>query len=167
MKRVLKTNNGRSARVSARNFYGVFDRFSAAIHENAFLRKRAGNERIEFLRQRNVFFIRRYAETRVNECVELFANGSDHARRAMASVDHADAAGKVEEAIAVHVLENCAFCARGKNRRRVRNATRHSRLTTPHQFLRLRAWNGSTQLNCGHVSTTQSAVQRVVYANYV
>jgi hypothetical protein len=71
----------------------------------------------------------------------------------MAYILHADAAGEIEKAIAVHIFQDCAFSPRRKDRRGVTDAARHSGLTAAHQFLRFRARYRSSQLDRGHVST--------------
>jgi hypothetical protein len=68
----------------------------------------------------------------VDESVELLADGGDHARRAMSGILHADTAGEIEEAIAVHVFQDGAFGARRENRRGVSYAARHSGLSAAH-----------------------------------
>jgi len=55
---------------------------------------------------------------------KLLADGGEHARRAMADVEAADAAGKIEIAVAVDVLDGSAIGARGEHRRGVRSAAR-------------------------------------------
>jgi hypothetical protein len=47
----------------------------------------------------------------------------------MADIEDADAAGEVEEAIAVNVFESCPFGARGENGRGVKNPTRNRGFT--------------------------------------
>ena len=159
MKRVFEADDRRTPRIGAGDFHGVFDGFGAAVHENRLSwRTRRGRANSVFPRAQYIFR-RGDAEAGMDECVELFANGRNHARRAMARIHDADASGEVEEAIAVHVFEHGAFGARGKNRRRVPNAARHGCLPTAHQFLRLRAGYRSTKLNRGHISTTRWAAR--------
>ena len=57
VKRVFEADDGGPARVGAGDFHGVFDGFGAAIHQNAFFRERAGNERIQFFGEGDIFFV--------------------------------------------------------------------------------------------------------------
>jgi hypothetical protein len=68
----------------------------------------------------------------MQEAVELGAQSSDDARSAMANVEAADAAGKIEKAIAIDVLEKGAFGARGENGRGVIDAARDGRGAAAH-----------------------------------
>jgi hypothetical protein len=47
----------------------------------------------------------------------------------------ADASGKIEEAVAVHVFDHRTFGASRKNLRGMRDAARNSSVATAHQFL--------------------------------
>ncbi len=157
VKRVFEADDSLALCVGARDLYRVFDRFRAAIHQNGFLGEIAGRQRIQFLRKLDVFRVGRYAEASVQKGVDLLAQRSDDARRAMADVEHADAAREIQEAIAVNVFKHGAFGSRRKDRRRVINAARHGRFATAHEFCRFRSRNRSSKLNCGHVSTSRSA----------
>jgi len=73
--------------------------------------------------------------------------------RAMADIVAADAAGKVDEAIAVDVLNHGAFGARGKNGSGVVDAARDGFTTALHQGTRFGSGNCGTQLDSSHFNT--------------
>ena len=65
MKSVFEADDRGPARISAGDFHGVFDGFRAAIHQNSFLGERAGHERIQLFRERDIFLVRSHAEAGV------------------------------------------------------------------------------------------------------
>ena len=95
----------------------------------------------------------------MHERVELFSDGFDNARRAVAHIHHTDAAGKIEKPVSVYVFNGGAFGARCENLRGVRHSARDGSLPPLHPFLRFGAGYRCAQLNCGHVSTIRSAVR--------
>jgi hypothetical protein len=68
----------------------------------------------------------------------------------MADVEAADAAGEIEIAIAVDVLDGGAIRAGGENWRGVRRAARNGGFAAGHQGAGLGAWYFGANLNCVH-----------------
>ena len=91
---------------------------------------------------------------------ELCLNRGDHARRTVADIQAADAAGKIEIAVAVYVFDGDTVGACSKNRRGIGGTARNGSLAARHQRSRLRPGNFCFNLNCRHFSTTQSASRR-------
>ena len=116
---VFETNDGRTLGVGARDLDGVFDGLGSGVHEDGFLREIARGKRVEFFRDGHVALIGSDGETEMQVFLELLADRGEHARRAMANIEAANAASEIEIAIAVDVLDDGAFGARGENRRGV------------------------------------------------
>ncbi len=58
------------------------------------------NEPVQLLREADVVRRRRHLEARVSECLELLLHGSDHAGMAVPGIDHSNAGGEVDIALA-------------------------------------------------------------------
>src|SRR5690348_1236636 len=159
VKRILEADHSRPARVGARDFHCIFNRLRAAVHEERLLREIPGNNLIHPLRQPHISLVGRDAEAHVHERIELFAQCGDHALRPVAGVLAADSAGKINQAVAVHVLDDGAFRARHENRKRLIGSARHGGGSPLHQLARARARQLRLQLNYAHLSTIQSAAR--------
>ncbi len=59
----------------------------------------------------------------------------------MSGIQASDAAGEIDQAIAIDVFDDRAFGFGDKYRRGVKSALRHGRVTALHQLLRTRSWN--------------------------
>src|SRR5258707_510978 len=81
---------------------------------------------------------------------ELRANGGEHARRAVADVEAADAAGEIEIAIAVDILDGGAFGGSGENGRGVRRAAGNGGFAAGHQGAGVGAGYFGANLNGFH-----------------
>src|SRR5216684_1289115 len=92
--------------------------------------------------------------------LELSAQCRHHARRSVADVETADSAGKIEIAIAVHVLERSTFRGSHENGRAVVWAAGNRGLPPGHQGPRARSGNFRANLYRRHFSTTQSECLR-------
>src|SRR5208283_3775942 len=103
--------------VRAGNFDRVFDGFRPGVDEESFLGATHRRQRVQFFSQRDVRLIRVDTEAGVQEFIELRAHSSFHSRRAVPNVQTADAAGKIQIAIAVDVLDAGAFGPGNENRR--------------------------------------------------
>ena len=86
---------------------------------------RARREPVEPLGQLDVGLVGGDREADVGEPVELVADRLDHARMAVAGVDHADAAAEVDQPVAVGVGEDGAFGVHHGDRGDGRHAARH------------------------------------------
>ena len=159
MEGVFKADDRRALGIATRDLDGVFDGLGAAVDEQGLLGKIAGDERIQLFRQGDVIGIWRDAETGVQKAIKLGENSGNDAGGAIADVQAADATGKIEKAIAIHVFEERALSPRDKYRRGVIDAPRNGGGATAHQLLGTRTGNGGAQFDYGHVSTIQSAVR--------
>src|SRR6266567_6172067 len=152
MEGVLKTNDGGALGKGARDLDGIFDGFGAGVQENGFLRKIAGSQGVEFFRDGDVALVGSDGEAEMQVLLDLFADGRKHARSAVADVEAADAAGEIEIAIAVDILDGGAFGARGENRRGIRRTARNRGFAARHQWAGLGARYFRAKLNCFHFS---------------
>jgi len=116
-----------------------------------FFGKLAGRQRIQLFRNGDVAFVRRYAEAEMQILFQLFANRGDDTRRAVTHVETADTPGKINKAIAVHVLDDRAFRLRSKERRRVIRPARDSGFAARHQCARLGSRYFRVNLNRFHL----------------
>ena len=150
VKSVFEADDGGTLGVSARDFHGVFDGFGAGIEQDRFLREISRRERVQFFGDGDVAFVRRDGEAEMQMLLELLFDCGGDARRLMADVEAADAAGEIDVAIAVNVGERGAFSGRGENRDRVVWRARDGGFAAFHQRDRARAWDFRLDLNCGH-----------------
>src|SRR5205807_6439552 len=72
----------------------------------------------------DVAFVGSDGKAQMQVLFELLAEGGNDAGRTVAGVEAADAAGKVDVAIAIHVFDDGSFSARGENGRGVGRAAR-------------------------------------------
>src|SRR5438552_6250834 len=119
MKRIFKTDHGGPLGESTCDLYRILDGFRARINEHGLLREIAWRERIQFLGNGDVTFIRRYAETNMEKLLELLSQRIDDARRSLTYIQATDTAGKINETISVHVFTYGAFLFRNEDRRRM------------------------------------------------
>src|SRR5260370_39699561 len=82
--------------------------------------------------------------------LELFTDCGENARRAVADVEAANAAGEIEIAIAVDVLDGGAIRAGGENWRGVRRAAWNGGFAAGHQRAGLGARDFRGNLKCVH-----------------
>src|SRR5205807_5005054 len=130
---VFEANDGGPLGVGAGDFDGVFDGLGAGVHQDGFFRAIAGSERVEFFGHGDVAFVGSDGEAEMEEFVELLADCGGYTRRTMASVEAADAAGKIEIAIAVEVFDDRAFSARSENGRGVGGAAGNGGFAAGHE----------------------------------
>ena len=83
----------------------------------------------------------------MQEAVELAAHGLDDRGGTVARVETANAAGEVNQAIAVNVFDDGAFGLVNEDGRGVEGTLGHRVIAAFHQRLRARAGNGSAELN--------------------
>jgi len=125
MKGVFEGDDRGALGVGADDLHGVFDGFSAAVHEKSLLRELAGSDLIHSLGEFDVAFVRRDLHAGVEELVELAADGFDHGLLAMAGVSAADAAGEIDVTVAVDVFKPRVFGFGNVDGRAVRQAAGH------------------------------------------
>ncbi len=103
MEAAVKGNHGGAAGGATHDFQGVFGSFGTAVGQHAADGVTHRDKSAEALHQFDVGRVRRGVECVMGELGGLLANGLDHGRVAMAEVEHADAADKVDVALAVGV----------------------------------------------------------------
>ena len=133
MEGVLETNDGGALGVGAGNLDRVLDGLRAGVHKDGFLGEVAGSQCVESFRDGDVAFVGSDGEAEMQVFLELLTDRGEHVGRAMADIEAADPAGKIEIAIAVDVLDGGAFGASGKNRRGVRRAAGNGGFAAGHQ----------------------------------
>src|SRR5205085_281822 len=107
----------------------------------------------------HISLVREDVEAGMQKAIELAANGFDDRRRAMPSVEATDAAGEVDHAIAVHILDRSALGLGHEHGGSMERAANHGSIAAPHQILRARSGDGSSQLDGSHISTSQLALR--------
>ena len=147
---VFETDDRGTLCVGARDLDGIFDGFGAGIEKNGFLRELAGGERVQFFSDGDVAFVRRDRETEMQMFFELRLNRGDDTRRAVANVEAADAAGKIDVPVAVDVFDGGAIGACRENGRGVGGPARDGSFAARHQRARTRPGNFRSNLNRSH-----------------
>ena len=104
----LEPDHRRAAGVGARELDRVLDRFRAGVEERRLGRRAERRGPDQPLRECDVDLVGDDREVGVGELGELLLRGLDDARMRVADVEAADAAGEVDEGIAVDVRERCA-----------------------------------------------------------
>lgn len=134
MKSIFETDHPRPARVAARNLDRVLDGFGTAINKQRFLGKVPRRQGIQPLCQTDITFVGGNVEAGVEETVKLCPDRLDHGARAVPNIQTAQAAGEVNEPIAIHVLEHGALRSGNKDRGHVVSALRDGCLAALHPF---------------------------------
>ena len=112
----LEADHGRPARVAARELDGVLDGLGARVEERGLDRAGERRERGEPLGVLDVDLVRDDREVGVEEARGLLLHRRDDARVGVADVEAADAAGEVDEAVAVDVGDGRAAAVRDHDR---------------------------------------------------
>ena len=142
VKGVFKTDDRGSLGVHAGDLDGVFDGFRAGIKKNGFFRELAmGTSAFSFSASGNIGFVGSDTKAEVQNLSSCARIAELNARRAMADVEAADAAGEIDVAVTVYVFNQCAFGPCGENRRGIGGSTRDGSFATRHQRVRLRTGN--------------------------
>ena len=105
-----------------------FHRLRAAVEQRRLLGEVARRERVEALAHLHVGRVAGDDRAHVDQLAGLRADGVDHRRRGMAERQRADAAGEVDEGVAVHVGHRGAAAAGDGDRREPRRAARDRRV---------------------------------------
>ena len=95
-----KGNYAAAAGVGARHFNCVFHRFGAGGEEKGFRCAAHRGFGIDFFRRAHIAFVGHHLVAGVAEFLQLLGHGGLHFGVQMAGVEHADAAGKVDVALA-------------------------------------------------------------------
>ena len=104
----LEGDHGGTSRVRARELDRVLDGFGARVEERRLRRAAERRQCEQPLGERDVDLVRDDREVRVHEAGGLLLDGLDHVRVRVADGKAADAAGEVEERVAVDVRQRRA-----------------------------------------------------------
>ena len=110
---------------SARDLDRVLDGFGAGRDQHGLGRALDRGKRVQPLGEAHVVFVRRDLEADVAERLKLLLDGGDDFRMLMAGIDHGDAGGEVDIALAVLAPDLGVLGALGVDRRRMADAARH------------------------------------------
>ena len=91
--------------VGAGDLDGVRHGLGAGGDQQALFGERAGGQRVQALAHFHVGLVRHHLKAGVGVQVQLRLYGGDHPSVQVAGVEHGDAAGKVDEAAALHIPE--------------------------------------------------------------
>ena len=105
MERALERDHRRAAGVEPRELDGVLDRLGARVEERRLRGPAERREREQALGERRVDLVGHDREVGVREALELLLGRGDDMRVGVADVEAADAAGEVDEDVAVDVGE--------------------------------------------------------------
>ena len=105
VKAALEADHGRALGVGPRELDGVLDRLGARVEECGLRLPRDRRCRNETLGERDVDLVRHDREVGMEELRRLLGDRFDHTWMRVADVEAADAAGEVEEGVAVDVRE--------------------------------------------------------------
>src|SRR5690606_37915177 len=83
------------------------------------------SDRVKPLGEAHVIFVRRDLEADVTERLQLLLDGGDHLRMLMTGIDHGDAGGKVDIALALRAPAHGVLARPEADRRRMTGAARH------------------------------------------
>ncbi len=129
MKSIFKANHRRTLGPRSRDFDRILHSLCAAVEEERFFGCAAGRQRVQFLGQLHIALIRSHHEAGVQVPIHLGVQRRRHLGCAMANVQAANATCQVEKAIAVYILNHCAFRVADKHRRDLRHSARYGACT--------------------------------------
>ncbi|MGY3452919.1 hypothetical protein ACVILH_005261 [Bradyrhizobium sp. USDA 4353] len=130
-----KSDDAAAPRCRARDLDGVLGRLGAGCQQDRLGGTCDRRQRIQPLAQANVRLVLQHLEAGVGEAVELSADRRHDMRMAMAGVEHGDAAGEVDIALALDIPDFAVEGTVGKQRRRIAHAPDDGFMPTCQQFL--------------------------------
>jgi hypothetical protein len=130
MKPAGETDDRLPARHRAGDLDGILDRLGARREQDGLRTARKRGEGVEALGELHVAFVAHHLERGMREAVELFADGRNDARVAMADVQNGDPRSEVDVSPSFGVPYLGVKRAFGEDGRRARNAPRHGSLAT-------------------------------------
>src|SRR5208337_189982 len=150
MESVFEGDDGGALGVGTRDLDRVLYSFRATVDEQSFLGKLSRRYLVHALGKPDVAFVGRDLNAGVQEFVELAADGIDYSFLSMTSVGTANAAGKIDVAVAVDVFEPCIFGFGYIDGRTVRETAGYGLRAALGE--RSGFWTGNLRayLNCGH-----------------
>ena len=160
----LECDHGGATRVEPRELDCVLDRLGACVEEHRLRGAFERRQREQPLGERDVDLVRDDREIGVREALELLLCGRDDLRMRMADVEDADAAGEVEEDVAVDVGERRSARLGDDDRQGDRLRIRDHALLALEDLLRARARDRGAdvdRLGRRHVEQVSAATGRV------
>ncbi len=147
---VLEDQHRLAAGRPAGDLHRVLDRLDAAVGEQRLLGEGTRNGAVETLGELDVALVGGHREAAVGESPELGACRLDDRRMSVADVQRPDAAGEIDEGVAVDVVEESALGALDEHRRGVPDAHGNGRLAPRHEGARPRSGDFRFQLDRSH-----------------
>ena len=147
MEAALERDHRGPLRVRARELDGVLDRFRAGVEERRLRRAAERRDGEQPLGERDVDLVRNDREVGVEEARGLLLHGLDDVRMRVADVQAADAAGEVEERVAVDVGQQCAASLCCDDRQEERKRVGDDALLPRDEFTRARAGDLGPQVD--------------------
>ena len=148
VERALEADHRGAAGVGARELDRVLDRLGAGVEERRLGRPAERREREQALGQRRVDLVRDDREVGVREALELLLRGLDDVRVGVADVQAADAAGEIDERVAVDVGQRGAAGLGGGDREGDRERRGDAGAEPLQDLPRPRARDLGLQLDC-------------------
>ncbi len=119
--------------VSTGDLHGVFHRFGTGGDQQGFLGEIAGNAGVHFLAQFHVWLVGQNLEAGVGQLVQLLSHCGDDFRVHVASVQHGDTAGEVDELATFDVGHGGVLRRLGEDRVDLADAAWNGSLAALHQ----------------------------------
>ena len=160
VERALERDHSGALRIGAGELDRVLDRLGAGVEERGLDRPGDRDERRQPLRHGDVRLVRDDREVGVAEALELLVRGGDDVGVAVADVQAADAAGEVDEDVAVDVGQAHAPGRIGDDREGDRQRARDGAGNPFADLARARARNRGLEIDCaghGHGSSLANA----------
>ncbi|MNQ55387.1 hypothetical protein D3C85_694810 [compost metagenome] len=129
MEAALEGDGAAAAGVGAGYLDGVLHRLGAGGEEEGTLGGRARHQGVELLGKLDIARVGGDLEAGVAELLELLAHGGDHLGVVVAGVEHGDAGGKVDVAVALHVPQLGVLGPVDEDRQQGADALYHGRFT--------------------------------------
>ena len=146
----FETNDRWPPGVLARQLDGVLHGLGAAVGENRLLAEVSRSELVQELRKPDIRLVRRHQRAWMDALRSLLLNGPDHGSRRMPHGQHADAAGQIDERVAVGVENQTAIRAVDDNVGGPAEAGRRGGGTAGEHVPRPRSGNFGMQPNVRH-----------------
>ncbi len=129
-----EADHARPAGVGAGDLDRVFQRLGAAGQQQRLLGKVARRQRVQLLGQFDIGLVGQHLEAGVGVQLQLCLDCLDHLRVAVAGVEHGDAAGKVDVALALDVPDLGVVGAGGEDGVGVADTAGHRGVAPGHQL---------------------------------
>ena len=159
MERVLEGDHGGTPGCPTSNLDCVFDRFGPCALQHDFLGPVARDNLHQLLAQGDVFGIHHDVEARVQKPVGLVLDGLHHFGVRMPDIQRADAAGKIDEAVTVHIFDFAPTGPCCKYGCPIGHSACHDGITTAFQILAKRPRYGKSVAGHRELQKTRYGTQ--------